>query len=183
LLEFEKSVLGNQEPQAVARQQAERNIDQIRRDVYDSHRHRAYSLAYYMTGNEVTAEGLLARCFTRAFAGKVEPDGGDVDLALLAELREDGLLAEIAPRGLPPVQLDGTAGGNLLRTDLEEALRELPAAERLIFLLGDVEGYSAGRIAALTGRTEAEIAQGLMGARLRLRAAVAEMRKKREDAA
>lgn len=183
MLEFEKSFPGNQESQAVARQQAERDIDQIRRDVYDSHRHRAYSLAFYMSGNEMTAEKLLARCFTRAFAGKAEPDGGDVDAALLVELQEDGLVGEIAPRGMPEVRCGNPVGGNILRTDLEEALRELPAAERLIFLLGDVEGYPAGKIAALTGRTEAEISRGLLGARVRLLAVVSEIRKKRENAA
>jgi DNA-directed RNA polymerase specialized sigma24 family protein len=62
-------------------------------------------------------------------------------------------------------------------------LRELPAAERLIFLLGDVEGYPAAKIAELTGRPQAEIARGLMGVRIRLREAVASIQDKRESAA
>ena len=183
MLEFGKSVLGNLGPQAVATQRAEKNIDQIRRDVYDSHRHRVYALAYYMTGDELSAEDLLARCFTRAFAGKEAPDGADVDASLLAELRRDGVLGEIELREAPEVGVSGAAGGNILRTDLEEAVRGLPAGERLVFLLSDVEGYSAARVAALTGRREAEIARAVLGARLRLREATAAARKKREASA
>lgn len=183
MLDFEKSILGNQGPQAVARQRSERSIDQIQRDIYDSHRHRVFALAYYMTGNEVTAEDLLARCFTRAFTSKAQPDGSDVDQSLLAVLRNDGLLGAMELRGMPEIRTAMESGGNILRTDLEEALQELPAAERLIFLLSDVEGYRAAKIAALTGRAEPEIARALMGVRLRLREAVAAIRKKRESAA
>lgn len=136
-----------------------------------------------MTGNEVAAEELLARCFTRAFRLKEVPEGGDVDGSLLEELRSDGVVGEIVPRGLPEAGIAPGMGENIRRTDMEEALRELPAAERLIFLLSDVEGYPAARIAELTGRPEAEIRQGVMGARLRLRQAIAEIRKKREEAA
>lgn len=168
---------------AVARQRSERSIDQIRRDVYDSHRHRVYSLAYYMAGNEVIAEDLLARCFTRAFLRTKVPDGGDVDGALLAELRDDGLLGTMELRGMPEAGSLPGLSTNILRTDLEEALQELPAPERLIFLLSDVEGYGAGKIAELTGGAKAEIGRALMGVRLRLREAVAVKRKQREDAA
>ena len=181
--EFEPSIPGSQEPTAIARQSVHRHIDQIRRDVYDSHRHRAYSVAYYMTGNEMEAEDLLARCFTRVFRSKKVPDGGDVDASLLEELRTDGVVGEIALRGMPEAEAGLGSGDNIRRTDLEEALRELPAAERLVFLLSDVEGYQAAKIAQLTGRPEEEIARGVMAARLRLRQAIAAIRKKREDAA
>jgi RNA polymerase sigma-70 factor (ECF subfamily) len=181
LLEFENSILGNQKAKSVATQQAERNIGQIRRDVYDSHRHRVFALAYYMTGNELTAENILGRCFTRAFLSKAEPDAGDVDQSLLGVLREDGVLGEMEWRGVPEMS-HGATIGNVLRTDMEEALRELPAAERLIVLLSDVEGYPVARIAQLTERPEREIARAVMAARLRLREAIAAIRKKREAA-
>lgn len=136
-----------------------------------------------MTGNELAAEDLLVRCFTRAFASRKVPEGGDVDASLLEELRRDGVLGEIELRGMPEAGSGLQAGANLRRTDLEEALRELPAAERLIFLLSDVEGYRAAKIAELTGRPEGEIARGLLATRLRVRQAVAALQKKREDAA
>ncbi|MGC8548312.1 MAG: RNA polymerase sigma factor [Acidobacteriaceae bacterium] len=181
MLEFKNSILGNQEAKAVATQRSERSIDQIRRDVYNSHRHRVYALAYYMTGDEMTAEAMLASCFTQAFSSKAEPDAGDVDKSLLGALREDGVLGEMEWRPMPMVDA-GAATGNILRTDMEEALRELPAAERLIFLLSDVEGYSAAKIASLAGRPEREITVAVMAVRLRLREAIAAIRKKREAA-
>lgn len=181
--DFEPSIFSHGEPQSVARRAATRNIDQIRRDVYDSHRHRAYSLAYYMTGHELAAEELLARCFTRVFQSEAMPDGGDVDAALLEELRSAGVLGEMTLRGMPEAGSGLEEGENIRRTDLEEALGELPASERLIFLLSDVEGYRAARIAGLTGRSEGEIRQGLMAARLRLREAIAARRKQRDNAA
>ncbi len=174
---------GDYEPRAIARQSANRDIGQVRRDVYDSHRHRIFALAYYLTGNELEAEDLLARCFTRVFEHRPEPDGADVDRSLLEELRADGVLGELEMRDMPEAGAGLQAEGNILRTDLEEALREVPAAERLIFLLSDVEGYSAAAIAELMGRGEDEIAHSLMGARLRLRLAVAKLQKKRGQAA
>lgn len=183
MLEFKSSILGNQEAKAVATQRSERSIDQIRRDVYDSHRHRVYALAYYMTGNELTAENILTRCFTQAFRSKVEPEASDVDQSLLGLLREDGVLESMAVRGMPEAQPGTAASGNILRTDMEEALLELPAAERLIYLLSDVEGYSAAKIAELTGRPEREMTVAVMGVRLRLRESIAAIRKKREAAA
>jgi RNA polymerase sigma-70 factor (ECF subfamily) len=182
LLEFEKSILGQRESQTVATQRAERDIGQIRRDVYDSHRHRVYAIAYYMTGNELTAEDVLGRCFTRAFLSKEEPEAMDVDESLLGVLREDGLVGELAWRGMPKVQPGVSAEGNILRTDLEEALRELPSAERLIFLLSDVEGYSAAKIGKLTGRAEGEISVATLSVRMRMREALSAIRRKREAA-
>lgn len=183
MLDFEHSVLGSQGPRATARQSAERNIDQIRRDVYESHRHRTFALAYYMTGNELEAEDLLARCFTRTFAAKRVPDGRDVDESLLKELQAAGIWGELESRSLPTERTALNARENVLRTDLEEALRDLPPAERLIFLLSDVEGYRAAAIASLLEKPETEISHALMSARLRLRQAIALLQKKREDAA
>jgi RNA polymerase sigma-70 factor, ECF subfamily len=183
LLDFKHSFLGNLMPKEVARQKAERNIDQIRRDVYNSHHHRAYALAYYMTGNELEAEDLLARCFTRAFANKEVPEGGDVDRSLLEELRMDGVLEELETGTLPASGAGLQAEASILRTDMEEALRELPSVERMIFLLSDVEGYRTAAIAGLLGRPEAEIARSLMAARLRLRQIVAGLQQKRGHAA
>ena len=45
-------------------------------EIFDQNRHRLYSLAFWMTGNEFRAEGLLERAFVRAFAGSHEPSHG-----------------------------------------------------------------------------------------------------------
>jgi RNA polymerase sigma-70 factor, ECF subfamily len=65
--------------------------------------------------------------------------------------------------------------GNVKRVHLEQAVMELPATERLIFLLHDVERHDHERIARTLNITPAEAQLGLHGARLRLRRLLAAM--------
>jgi len=58
---------------------------------------------------------------------------------------------------------------NTLRVDLEAAVIQLPATEKLIFLMHDVERYDHDRVARLLGITERESRLGLHQARLRVR--------------
>ena len=93
------------------------------------------------------------------------------------------MLDELETKPLPASGVGLQSEACILRTDIEEALRELPSAERLIFLLSDVESYRAAAIAGLLGQPEAEIARSLMAARLRLRQIVAGLQQKRGHAA
>ena len=63
-------------------------MKQQQRDIYESHRHRTFSLAFYMTGNEMEAEEILATTFIRAFQQNEQPDGFAVDSALVNELSQ-----------------------------------------------------------------------------------------------
>ena len=72
---------------------------------------------------------------------------------------------------------------NILRTELEEAIRYLPSNERLIFLLMDVEGYPAKRVAELLRMPHGDVLRGALTARLRLRAELAALRDGGEQAA
>jgi DNA-directed RNA polymerase specialized sigma24 family protein len=164
-----------------ARHQAPRPLEQKQRDVYDSHRHRVFSVSFYMTGNELEAEEILRGAFIRAFRRADEPDAALVDAALIEQIQEHLPLEDenipIPPSaGLPD-------GRNVLRTDLEEAIRCLPPVERLVFLLMDVEGYSASRVADLLQKTRTEVLRTSMMARLRLRAEIASLRTDGEQAA
>lgn len=164
-----------------AREEAPRPLEQRQRDVYDSHRHRVFSVSFYMTGNELEAEQILGDTFVRAFRKADEPDAALVDAALIEQLQEHLVLEDV---NLPFPGIDGLPSpGNILRTDLEEAIRALPPVERLIFLLLDVEGYSPDRAAALLHKTRAEVLRTSMLARLRLRAEIAAMRSDGEKAA
>jgi DNA-directed RNA polymerase specialized sigma24 family protein len=58
---------------------------------------------------------------------------------------------------------------------LERAVVQLPATERLVFLLHDVERYEHARISRLLGLNEQESALALHQARLRLRELLAAM--------
>lgn len=158
-----------------AREMAPQSLAEKQRDIYDSHRHRVFSVSYYMTGSELEAEEILRGTFIRAFLQEDEPDHTIIDAALLEQLRDQRVLVEETPLPAP------TAGylpqrNNILRTELEEAIRFLPSMERLVFLLMDVEGYAATRVAEMTGLSPSVVLRTALTARMRLRAELAAMR-------
>jgi RNA polymerase sigma-70 factor (ECF subfamily) len=153
---------------------SERSLEHRQRDIYETHKHRAYAVAYYMVGNEIDAEQVTQRAFVRAFRQAEEPDGQCVDCSLVSELREHMPLDEQAPPAKPEPGLS-IAGRNVKRTDMEEALRELPPNERMIFLLRDVEGYDPDRVADLLQITRQQVERTLFSARIRMRTALAKL--------
>jgi RNA polymerase sigma-70 factor (ECF subfamily) len=154
------------------RHAAERSLQERQRDVYDTHKHRTFAVAFYMTGNELQAEQVLTDTFVRAFRAAPEPDGHGVDVAMVEELRERVPLDQpAAPVTASPS--DTLGGRNIKRTELEEALQELPANERIVFLLRDVEGYGPERVADLLNVGRGQVERTLLSARVRLRRALA----------
>jgi RNA polymerase sigma-70 factor, ECF subfamily len=141
--------------------------------VYEEHRHRIYSLAFWMTDNEVTAEEISARVFLRAFHQPGVPTAETIDNSLVYELRE---LTPIGPLTLDcPIIAQKTIAGNTKRIHLERAVVQLPSTERLAFLLHDVEGYDHGRIGTTLGITEDESRRAVMQARIQVRELIATM--------
>jgi RNA polymerase sigma-70 factor (ECF subfamily) len=172
----------------VALRQAKQSVEARQRDVYESHRHRTFALAYYMTANEVEAEQILTSTFVTAFKAKEDPGGPDVDAALVQQLRQRSILVHEIPEPDPQADLceepsAGLEGRNVKRTDLEEAIQYLPAQERLLFLLRDVEGYAPAAIAQLLEMTEQQVNRTLFAARLRLRRVLAEAHQETQKAA
>jgi RNA polymerase sigma-70 factor (ECF subfamily) len=160
-------------PRIVNTQAEECSVEHAQRDIYDSHRHRVFSLAFHMTGNEMKAEKLLTDTFVGAFQAHPRPDSGIIDSALIAGLRS---LFHLSPGAHAPVSMSTEmTGRNVRRTDMEEAIQELPAFERLAFLLRDVEGYSSEAISQLLEVPQAEINRTLLSARIRLRSILADM--------
>ncbi|HET9836952.1 MAG TPA: sigma factor-like helix-turn-helix DNA-binding protein [Candidatus Angelobacter sp.] len=141
--------------------------------IYEENRHRIYSLAFWMTDNELTAEGLSANVFLRAFAGSARPTAEQIDDAFLAEVRETVTLGALtlhcAATTTPSMHR------NVKRVHLERAVVQLPATEKLIFLMHDVEGYDHQRIARLLGIEEQESQYGLHQARVLIRELVSQM--------
>lgn len=178
-------------PRVVASRQEKQGIEARQRDIFDSHRHRTFALAYYMTGNEVEAEEILTSSFIRAFRSAQEPDAHQIDAALLQELQQRSHLQSDASAEAPAMVrsvLSGSddadlQGRNVKRTDLEEAIRELPPTERLLFLLRDVEGYAPATIATLMGMPEAQVQRRLLMARIHLRRILAETAQSNEEQA
>ncbi len=76
-------------------------------------------------------------------------------------MREEEAPAVVAPG-------TGLNRRNVRRPDLEEAVRNLPANERLLFLLRDVEGYSPAMISRLLDIPEAQVQRSCFSARVRL---------------
>ena len=142
--------------------------------VFQANRHRIYSLAFWMTDNELTAEEIMRLTFCRAFAFSSEPTAEAIDRALITELRDR------MPLGVLTLE-EGTCTEtpsvrqNTLRVHLERAVVQLPSTEKMIFLLHDVENYDHARIASTIGITEDESCQGLHQARLRMRNLLADM--------
>jgi len=165
-----------------AREMAPQSLEERQRDIYDSHRHRVFSVSYYMTGSELDAEKILRDSFVRAFTAAPEPDRALVDAALVDELRSQQVLdpADTVP---PPEMEFLPQRHNILRTELEEAIRYLPSTERLVFLLMDVEGYPAKRIAELLNLSPSEVFRTALTARLRIRAELAGVRDSDREAA
>jgi RNA polymerase sigma-70 factor (ECF subfamily) len=153
---------------------AEISAAQKRRDSYESHRHRVFAVAFYMTGGELEAEDILANTFVRAFQQTDEPSAQQVDVSLVSELKQH---VEFEP---PPATAPVTTGAglgeqrNVKRPDLEAALIHLPATERLVFLLRDVEGYPVDRVAATLELTPQAVNIALLRARLKLREVLAQ---------
>ena len=141
--------------------------------VYNEHCHRVYSLAFWMTDNELAAEQLSASVFVRAFACNASPRAEHIDQAFLDVVREFTSVGELT--------LKNSAAsakrilGNIKRVHLERAVVQLPATEKLIFLLHDVEGYDHLRIARLLGIEETASQFGLHQARVQVRELVAQM--------
>lgn len=164
MFNFEREFSAESNP--VVSQAAKQSCEEQQRDVYESHRHRTFSLAFYMTGNEMDAEEILAATFIRAFQQNQQPDGNVVDAALVSELSERFPLKKEEPAAVasPGIGLNR----NVRRPDLEVAVRSLPPNERLLFLLREVEGYSPAAIARLLDISESQVLRGCFSARIRL---------------
>ena len=143
--------------------------------IYEEHQNRIYNLAFYLTDNELTAESLSARVFANTFAQNATPSAEVLDRALISELRET---AEIGTLTLDEPVCEETANArrNVKRAVLERAVVSLPATERIIFLMHDVEGYDHSRIARTLGINTDESKRGLHQARLAVRRLVAGIR-------
>lgn len=141
--------------------------------IFEENRHRIYSLAFWMTDNEMAAEEVSTRVFCRAFASAPQPSAQEIDLSLLKELRD------VMPIGVLTLHLTSTSTkairGNVKRIHMERAVVQIPSTERLAFLLHDVEGYDVSKTAGLLGLTLDEVKEATHQARLLMRELIADM--------
>ncbi len=144
------------------------------KSVYDRNCDRIYSLAFWMTDNELEAELLVSSTFLRAFAMSEQPGDEMIDRALLTELRQTTAIGTLTLRCEAAVEVQNIRT-NTKRVHLERAIVQLPATERMVFCMHDGEGYSHQRIARLLGITPVESQEAAHQARLRIRELVSKM--------
>jgi RNA polymerase sigma-70 factor, ECF subfamily len=147
-------------------------------NIFEEHRHKIYSLAFWMTDNEITAEEISTTVFARTFS-RTRPYSDskrvadDIDRNLVSVLREympiGTLTLEVAPSKTESIT------GNTKRIHLERAVVQIPTTERLVFLMHDVENYNHADIAEKLGITEDESKVALCKARILVRELVAQM--------
>ena len=143
-------------------------------EIYSEHCHRIYSLAFWMTDNELAAEQLSGNVFLRAFASSDAPRTEQIDLAFLAEIREMTAIGTLTLNSSVSAETKSVYG-NVKRVHLERAIVQLPATEKLIFLLHDVEGYGHEKISRLLGLDVQESQFGLHQARVQMRELISRM--------
>jgi RNA polymerase sigma-70 factor, ECF subfamily len=135
--------------------------------LYEENQQHVYTLAFWMTDNELEAEELMKDCFHRAFSS-AEPSAETIDRALVSELRATKRLGALTLKCVAATRKQSVRR-NARRVDLERAVVQLPGTERMIYLLHDAERYSETRIAYLLSLSEDEVRIGLHQARLRMR--------------
>jgi RNA polymerase sigma-70 factor (ECF subfamily) len=144
------------------------------KSIYEENRHRVYAIAFWMTDSELQAEQLLETTFVSAFAKSDCPTEEDIDNELIAQLREDHNIGTLTLKCADATEVLNIRS-NTKRVHLELAVVQLPATEKLMFLMHDVEGYDHVRIARTLGVTEQDSKQGLHQSRLRIRELVGKM--------
>lgn len=142
---------------------------------YEENKDRIYNLAFYLTDNEMTAETVCANVFSNVFAVNRTPSAETLDRELVTELRQAMPIGEMTLE-VPAATEIANARKNVKRAVLERAVMEVPATERLIFLMHDVEGYDHSRIARTLGISTEESRNGLHQARLAVRQAAARIK-------
>jgi RNA polymerase sigma-70 factor (ECF subfamily) len=141
--------------------------------IYQEHKDRVYSLAFWMTDSELTAEEISTRVFLRSFHHKDTITPEVIDQNLIAEFREFSPIGNLTLNS--KVETNTQVAGNTKRIHLERAVVQLPPTERLAFLLHDVEGYEHAKIAKTIGITEEESKHAVFHARNKIRELVATM--------
>src|SRR5262252_5516618 len=92
-------------------------------EIYGEHCHRIYSLAFWMTDNELAAEQLSSNTFLRAFAASAEPQTEHIDQAFLAEIRELTTIGTLTLNSSASPETKSVCG-NVKRVHLERAVVE-----------------------------------------------------------
>ena len=153
-------------------------------ELYRRHYRRVYALTLRMMGNPTEAEDMTQEVFLQLF-NKIGMFRGESAFTtwlhrmtvnqVLMHFRKKSTRSELlTDEGETPVQIvKGTENPSTApvidRIGLENALKQLPAGYRTVFVLHDVEGYEHYEIAGMLGIAEGTSKSQLHKARLKLR--------------
>jgi RNA polymerase sigma-70 factor (ECF subfamily) len=154
------------------------------RSLYDQHVRRVYQVAYRLLGDQDQAEEATQDTFVKAFS-RLEGFRGDsslstwlhaiaVSMALTALRKKKRRLLREADLDVAATLPDSrTEGDPDLRERLRQAIDALPEKFKVQVVLHDIEGFTHGEIARMTGVPEGTCKTRLMGGRAKLREALA----------
>lgn len=154
------------------------------RSLYDQHVRRVYQVAYRLLGDRDQAEEATQDTFVKAFS-RLDGFRGDSSLSTwlhaiavsmaLSALRKKKrrLLREADLDDAATLPDSRTEGDPDLRERLRNAIDALPEKFKVQVVLHDIEGFTHGEIARMTGVPEGTCKTRLMGGRAKLREALA----------
>jgi RNA polymerase sigma-70 factor (ECF subfamily) len=159
--------------------------------LYVRYHRRTYSLALRMTGSQTEAEDLTQEVFIQLFR-KIGSFRGDsafstwlhrmtVNQVLMYFRRRSVKKERTSDDGeIPEQTVNGTANPNKMpvvdRIALKNAIAELPAGYKRVFVLHDIEGFEHEEVAGMMGISVGTSKSQLHKARLKLRGLLAKQK-------
>jgi len=159
--------------------------------LYSLHKKRIYSLCMRMVGNAAEAEDMTQEAFLQLHRKIATFRGESAFSTWLHRLAINVVLMHLRKKGLSLISMDeamepdpkGSPGrgfgardlslaGSIDRMALEQAVGDLPAGYRLVFVLHDIEGYEHHEIASMLDCSVGNSKSQLHKARLTLREAL-----------
>lgn len=142
-------------------------------EVYRAHGARLKSVAFNLLGNEQDAEDAVQEAFLKACRGRDGFRGGAAPHTWVYRILVNLCLDEGRRRQRRPVfavtaDAASREAGADLRVALRQAMGQLPARHRAVFLLASVEGLPHGEIAAILEISETNSRTLLLEARRQL---------------
>ncbi len=141
--------------------------------IYRKHSRHVYALCLRMIGNQAEAEDLTQEAFLRVFR-KIQTFRGDSAFSTwLHRLAVNVVLMHLRKKKLPAVSLDETTKSNeedapagselggpdaslaglIDRVNIKRAVEQLPTADKMVFVLHDIQGYKHQEIAEIMDST------------------------------
>jgi RNA polymerase sigma-70 factor (ECF subfamily) len=141
--------------------------------LFDAHHRRLFGLACRMTGDREDARDLVQETFVRAARSRSLPEDGSPAEAWLVQVlvhlcRDRRRRLQVRERYAPePPPSRGEA--TVPDLDLWRAVAALPARQRAVIVLHEVEGHAVAQVGALLGISAVTVRWHLQAARRRLR--------------